>query len=314
MTDAGTETIEIKLQRWFDNLRQHQRTSSSGGPRRAPHKPLLLLRALAAVQRGADRLEAYESAVGPMTTLLTTYGRPVVRQTVHDPFWRLFNDGDFWDLPERDMILHCRDDGRSDSDINKRELRLAHAGFTAPIHNFLRDNPTVVNRLAARLLDQHFATSLHEDILGAVKMPWTPTQTVSNRTRDPRFRREILRIYDGRCAICGYDGRISGRSIGVEAAHVQWHSAAGPDTPENGLALCALHHKALDHGAVGIDESRRVLVSQRYRESNALGSVGVLAFQGNELAQPISGPSYAVAKRFAAWHLSEVFRGPARYI
>ena len=38
-------------------------------------------------------------------------------------------------------------------------------------------------------------------------------------------------------------------TLGIEAAHIKWHQAGGPDTEDNGLALCTLHHKRFDRGA-----------------------------------------------------------------
>jgi uncharacterized protein len=68
------------------------------------------------------------------------------------------------------------------------------------------------------------------------------------RRRDPRFREEILRIYERRCAVCGYDGRLGTTDLAIEAAHIKWHAAGGPDAAENGLALCSFHHVALEPG------------------------------------------------------------------
>jgi predicted restriction endonuclease len=39
--------------------------------------------------------------------------------------------------------------------------------------------------------------------------------------------------------------------VGIEAAHVRWHSQAGPDVVANGLALCALHHALFDLAIFG---------------------------------------------------------------
>ena len=41
--------------------------------------------------------------------------------------------------------------------------------------------------------------------------------------------------------------------MGIEAAHIRWFNLCGPDVPDNGLALCALHYKLLDRGALGLD-------------------------------------------------------------
>lgn len=43
----------------------------------------------------------------------------------------------------------------------------------------------------------------------------------------------------------GFNVRLGHQLVGVDAAHIQWHQAGGPDTEENGIALCSLHHKCL---------------------------------------------------------------------
>ena len=48
----------------------------------------------------------------------------------------------------------------------------------------------------------------------------------------------------------------------LEAAHMQSFRHGGPDTPENGIAMCSLHHKAFDRGALGLSEEGMILVSQ----------------------------------------------------
>jgi predicted restriction endonuclease len=40
-----------------------------------------------------------------------------------------------------------------------------------------------------------------------------------------------------RCAICGYDTKVGQWDLALDAAHIQWHQAAGPSILQNGLAL-----------------------------------------------------------------------------
>jgi putative restriction endonuclease len=42
--------------------------------------------------------------------------------------------------------------------------------------------------------------------------------------------------------------------IAVDAAHIRWHAHGGPGEVSNGLALCALHHRLFDHGAITMRE------------------------------------------------------------
>lgn len=89
-----------------------------------------------------------------------------------------------------------------------------------------------------------------------------------------------------------------------------WHAAGGPDSEENGLALCVLHHRLLDRGALSLDEDRRLLVSQRVF-GGAQVQHAVINFAGQPLRLPQPGTK-PVDARYIRWHQNEVFRGPAR--
>src|SRR5437588_7846441 len=52
-------------------------------------------------------------------------------------------------------------------------------------------------------------------------------------------------------------------SVGLDAAHIRWHQAGGPDREGNGLALCVLHHKLFDLGAFTVSPSGLLLVSDQ---------------------------------------------------
>jgi putative restriction endonuclease len=73
------------------------------------------------------------------------------------------------------------------------------------------------------------------------------------QARKPRragFAEEVLRAYAYQCAMCGFDGALGRNPVGIEAAHVRWHSQNAPDEVANGLVLCALHHVLLDLGVL----------------------------------------------------------------
>jgi predicted restriction endonuclease len=58
-----------------------------------------------------------------------------------------------------------------------------------------------------------------------------PTQTRSGVSK------RVLIAYDYACAVCGFDVRLGNQVLGLEAAHIQWHQAGGPDQKQNGLTL-----------------------------------------------------------------------------
>ncbi|HMF08568.1 MAG TPA: hypothetical protein VKJ00_05490, partial [Thermoanaerobaculia bacterium] len=97
--------------------------------------------------------------------------------------------------------------------------------------------------VASRILERHFPESLHPDILNAVGL--SLEESVTRRKRDPAFRQRVPRAYDYRCAVCGFDVRLGSVSIALDAAHIRWHQAGGPETESNGLASCVLRKRTV---------------------------------------------------------------------
>lgn len=56
----------------------------------------------------------------------------------------------------------------------------------------------------------------------------------------------------------------SGRAVSVEAAHVRWWAAHGPDEVAYALALGSLHHELFDRGAIGLTPDHTVAVSGQF--------------------------------------------------
>lgn len=281
----------------------------SRGDQRAPHKPLMILYALGQLLAGKQRLMLFSDLEAPMTELLREFGPS--RKSYHPeyPFARLVGDG-LWELANAAEAVPR--DGHTDP--IKTELRRlgVEGGFTPSIYNALKTDPRLCLALAHQLLDAHFPSTLHQDILDAVGIGGDVVfgKEVVGRPRDPAFRERILRAYQYRCAVCELDIRMGGALIGVEAAHIKWHNAGGPDSEPNGLALCSLHHKLLDRGVFTVTPEARIVVSEQ-----AVGTGGfeqwVLAYHGRVLAAPIRG-EYRPDSEYLVWHKNEVFRQPGR--
>jgi putative restriction endonuclease len=134
----------------------------------------------------------------------------------------------------------------------------------------------------------------------------------ATRPRDPRFRERVLVAYERRCALCGLDLRIQDRTIALEAAHIQWHQAGGPDTEPNGVALCSLHHKLFDLGAFTIHTDHRVLVSELVNGTGQFEQV-LLRHHGQGINKP-SRPIHLPLPEHLAWHRREVFKESPRHL
>ncbi len=220
----------------------------------------------------------------------------------------LQSDG-VWVVPGGDQ-LEVRE---GHSDPKKTELLKfkTSGGFTEQIFRHFRQNPRLVKAVAMDLLAGHFPETIHAEILRSVGLEFEEA-AVTRSSRDSTFRPRVLTAYENRCAVCRTEIRLGVKSLGIEAAHIKWHQAGGPDTESNGLALCAMHHKLLDFGAIGLSPERRVRVSEL-----ATGSEGfenwVMRFNGVTLTDPVN-LAYLPAAEYIDWHSSEVFQGKPRPI
>lgn len=73
-----------------------------------------------------------------------------------------------------------------------------------------------------------------------------PEQEVEPGVRSTAFRRVVLRGYDYQCAVCGLRIVLPDIRSPIDAAHLVPWSESRDDSPNNGMALCKLHHWALD--------------------------------------------------------------------
>jgi len=187
--------------------------------------------------------------------------------------------------------------------------------FVQQLEDYFNEHPNEVLSTARLLVEQQFPTTVSTDVLTAVGLDpdavlasnETQFLNVQQRRRSSAWRHAILQAWDRSCAFCGFDGQVGNGSVGVEAAHVRWFNFGGPDTMDNGLALCSLHHKLLDRGVLGFADPQTIMVSQAYlarsdegRRVYQLHGRSVHARPGTDL------PS----QRHIEWHVKEVFKDP----
>lgn len=285
---------------------------------RAPHKPLLLLLTLGRLSRDENRLVRYEEVEARMRQLLDRFGPP--RKATHPefPFWHLQTDG-LWEIPDADRLPKKK----GGSSVPASTLRKSGVlgGLPHSVDQLLRRDPELVETAAVTLLNGHFPDSFHTSIRDAVGLSEpmaleasAPYGVAPRRTRDPNFRRAVLTAYERRCAVCDFDIRLDDDLLGLDAAHIKWHAYGGPDRVPNGLALCKLHHHALDRGAIGLDASEnrrfRLLVSQEISGTSEAFRQLVDA-RGRPVREP-QGETHLPDPAFVAWHRREVFRGEPR--
>lgn len=284
------QTNQAILQK-FKDIRTWKR-----GDIRAPHKPLLLLLAISRLLNGEEEIP-YESIHETMKNLLNDFGRPTRDPRPYFPFVRLASDG-IWRFNKPELIEH-------NTDYSKRFLQNngISAGFIPEIAQALKTDRNLVREIIYYLLENNFPETYHESILKSVGLE----DFLNNypRIRDPHFRNKILDAYSRRCAICNYNIRIRDTLVGLEAAHIKWHQAGGPSYENNGLALCSLHHLLLDYGALTLDETLRIRVSDKVNGNGM--KEWLLRFEDKPIILPRK-KQYYPQPEFIQWHANEVFK------
>lgn len=270
------------------------------GGQRAPHKPLLLLFALAKFQNEHTQSIQYAEVKDALTKLLIEFGPKRKIYHPQEPFVRLSNDG-IWELNSE---IHI------DRKNPKNRLLLENdvsGGFNSDVISLLSKKKHLINTIAEMILNDHFPATIHEDILLSVGLD---LNYQVKRRRNPYFREKILKAYEYSCAVCGFNVRLGHNLVAIEAAHIKWHQAGGPDIEKNGVALCSMHHKLFDRGVFTINEDNRFLVAEQAHGTNGFEE-WLMRYHGKEMRSPIH-PNYRPQENYLHWHVKEVFKGPYR--
>jgi putative restriction endonuclease len=293
MQSSADAVVERLIQ-----LRQHQHDG-----KRSPHKPLLVLLALGQLASTGTSALRWSQVEGRLARLLEDYGPPSrtsAAQGAAYPFTRMRTDG-IWIL---------------DHDVPMDRVRpLAQhdvVGRLAPNLEVALADSRTLHAAARALVDAEFPATLAADVLADVGFDPDLVMTTaaalsptSRGRRDSSWPARILTAWDRQCAFCGYDGQLGRGSVGIEAAHVRWFTFDGPDTLDNGLALCSLHHKLFDRGALGLDTNYTVLISDHFTARTRAGRQ-VYELHGTAL-RPRPGTALP-ADHHVAWHRQEVFK------
>ena len=167
-----------------------------------------------------------------------------------------------------------------------------------------------LERLAAVRIDRsHGGRAPHKPLMLLLAL-----SRVRLRRRHTRRRSQALRDHGRlptgrpRSSLPPPRTRLGDCLLGLEAAHIRWHSHEGGDVVPNGLALCSVHHKASDYGALGLDWKPggfQVLISSKV-QGGSPSARRLLGFRGKAIRPPVS-PSDAPDPRFVDWHRREVF-------
>ena len=269
---------------------------------RVPHKPLLVLLALRQLADTGSSELAWSEVHERLADLIAEFG-PSTRtgrtQSAAYPFTRLRNDG----------VWHLSADVLTDA-VTPLRAGDVHGRLDSAIESALLADGQRLETLVRRIVDAQFPSTIAPDVLTAVGFDPDVALTeiavpLDVRRRSAQWRADIVAAWDGACAFCGFDGSLGGAPVGIEAAHVRWFNFDGPNDPDNGLALCSLHHKLFDRGVLGLTDEHQVQVSGSYR---AVGAGRAVYDLHDRPLRPRPGTTLPAAAH-VLWHRSQVFKG-----
>ncbi len=271
--------------------------------KRAPYKPLLLLWLIARVTNGDDPEVRFEDAESDLKSLLAEFRVGRTEPKPQDPFVRLGTSPELWKVTDQD--------GNDISGSQKLTfLRNEATGRISEQFERAIGDAQIREQVVRHILFAEFPETTHEDVLSRIGLRLDGTSTAK---RDTRFREIVLLAYEKRCSICDLGVILQEKSVGIDAAHLKMHSKNGPSVIENGVALCVLHHRLFDHGAIGLaprSGGPEILVSQHLDVLNH-SSRHLLDLSRKPMRVPQKGYP-PPAEEYIDWHYENLFKQPAR--
>ena len=294
---------------WVDivrTIRPHQ-----AGGQRAPYKTLLLLWMIARTIAGKSPVVSYKDAEPQLKRLMWSYrmGRTL---SVKYPFVYLADSSTLWQIRDsngNDIYQMTRPIYPNKSQPGRESVKFLRKEATGSLTSQFLDairNATMRSEIVNELLRLQFPESLHNVILRDLNLD----HAISYKSppRDPDFREAVLEAYRETCSFCGFDSRLRDNAVGIDAAHIMMRSRGGADTLDNGLALCVLHHRLFDRGALGLSDHRLVLLSPLLTGMSASSRQQVNSLASREITHPLPDCDLPHIENIR-WHRNEIFIG-----
>ena len=268
------------------------------------HKPLLLLLTIADVIQGKSNEFKFREIEEHLKLLLGKYGLKNTKALKPEyPFVYLGSSPTLWKCSIDKSML------KNPDSVTRAEALEAVAKFEDNFYSFLQDLQQA-KALVWQLLIEFWPEAYHEDLLRDLGLDGllneTIVQEVQKQRRGRLFVEEVLDSYERQCAICNQSIRLGDALIGIDACHVKPIQHFGDDHITNGIALCKIHHWALDRGAISISENRDLLISPKLNGSR-------INEHFHEFAQkPIFLPrnsSFHLNEENVSYHRKYVFEG-----
>lgn len=304
-----------------------RRAPNLGG---APHKPILLLSIIDAIEKGYITNEQIYITAELITLFKSNWNIWV--KTPHTmnftlPFYHLSNEP-FWKLilkPGMNITLTNKNSIRSFQALNQS---VHYAEIDKDLFFYLNQNieretlrKTLIDKYfynieASAISNTHYLDIVAEQILKYSAIQYKKkikhlqeTEDVENfeeeiYLRNNVFKQKIPQIYNYMCSITGLKTSSTHSHFLIDACHIIPFSVEHDDTIGNGIALCPNLHRAFDNGLITVDNNYKVIVSRKFTENNSQYSIK--QFNNKKLILPQNKLFYP-RKEVLQWHNENIF-------
>ncbi|HAD33603.1 MAG TPA: hypothetical protein DCF44_03770 [Chitinophagaceae bacterium] len=200
----------------------------------------------------------YDDLEPALTSLLSKYGLKNTK-TVNPqyPFIYLAGNPAIWHCTvEKGTLKHP-------DAASRKDVLGAFGSFSAEFYQFISSKTNAINCIQY-LLDSYWPEAYHADILNELGVfELGSTQRSAKKDRSRKFVDQVLDAYERKCAICNQSIRLGDTLVGIDACHLKPIQHFGDDNINNGIALCKIHHWAIDRGAISISNEMGLMVSKK---------------------------------------------------
>lgn len=255
--------MDNNLEKFLKEINKMKVHVANGKP--ALKKPLLLLLVISKFESGDfnENKITFNEIERELTELIENYGGRASSSDVkaNHPFQYL-NSSSFWNLklPKGIKMTHSRD-------LPKSILRNieTYASIDEELYILLKNSRKARAILSKFILNKWWTDTIQEELINVLNLPTNIFFNEEQVTRNKDFAQLVLANFRYRCAFCGFTSNFNNKVFGLDGAHIRWFSYAGPDTVDNGLALCKFHHWAFDKGVLSVNpRTLEILISSKF--------------------------------------------------
>lgn len=319
------------LKYYKEKLTTFRRDYKNGG---APHKPVLLLSIISNIETGKikdNRIFLSPELVATFKKIWSDLVTDTKRHCIitmpfyhftSSPFWRLIpNLG--YELTIKSKIamksfsnLHAAVEyAEIDMELfnlfQKDEEReylkeiILNKFFPNTKDNFSNDNNSYIQSVENDILNEP-ATIYKTKILKLQKELRNDEFEEEKHLRSNIFKRQIPILYENSCAISGLQINATINVSMIDACHIVPFSHSYDDTISNGISLTPTLHRAFDRGLISFDDNYKLIVSDRFNETN-VSQYSIKQFEGKQILLPKDKKYYPNIENLI-WHRENIFK------